>query len=614
MSYNKRGAKLSKLGNLGLPSDVTSEVVHSFYEALDCPRSLTAAILFKYQEFDQLVGLECDPSHYNSSESFRDAYLASQLLLKSKFLQTSFDREKSAIDKFLKFEDGCREVNARLRRSLPQMNEFTGDGKLLSAMRRKIESILGRFCPLEMFELSSWGPGVSTLIKGEETFGAKKFQCETGITRDLYPLVRDLFPLAYPMWWSHLEKVEGFPHYEVGNAVVTVPKTSKIDRVIAIEPGINLWFQLGLGRCIRKRLGKVGIDLTDQTRNQKLSRKASLTADLTTVDFSSASDSISSELVRDLFSLPNSREWFRVMDTIRSQYGKIAGKVVRWSKFSSMGNGFTFDLETLIFYAAALVCCEAHGVSTEDVSVYGDDVIIPTMAYDTFCSLSAFCGFTVNRNKSFSYGCFRESCGAHYFRGVDCKPVYLEDRLDLPNRVFNFANLLRIRSHNMNYCDRRFRRTFYKLVNAVPNKIRFRVPALKNGLTGELEPLEGGFISNLDEAVPTRLRDQLEGYTIPRLAWIPVSREVEYLGLLMAKLLVLGSEEAVYVESLYAGLKKARDKGISLNLSLCFKLLLNRKLAGNELATGNLLPLRGRTRCIITYTPIRQWYDLGPWL
>jgi len=614
MSYNKRNSRLSKLGSLSLPSDVTSEVIHSFYEALDCPRSLTASLLLKYQEYDQLVSLECDPSHYNSCESFRDAYMASTLLLKSRFLKTSFDRETLAIDKFLNFEDGCKQVNSRFRRTLCQLNEFTGNGKLLSAMRRKIETILGVFSPLEMFELASWGPGVSTLVKGDETFGAKKFQCETGITRDLYPLVRDLFPLAYPTWWSHLEKVEGFPHYEIGNAVITVPKTSKIDRVIAVEPGLNLWLQLGVGRCIRRRLGKVGIDLTDQTRNQRLAKSASLSASLTTVDFSSASDSIASSLVEDLFSLPNSKEWFKVMDLVRSQYGKIAGKVVRWSKFSSMGNGFTFDLETLIFYVAALVCCEAHGVSSCDVSVYGDDVIIPTVAYDTFCSLSEFLGFTVNRSKSFSTGYFRESCGSHFYRGVSCKPVYLVDKLDLPFRVYNFANLLRIRSHLPYGCDSRFRRTFYKLVNSVPKEIRFRVPALLNALTGELDPLDGGFVSNLDEAVPSKLPHQLEGFLVPRLTQMPISKEVEYFGLLLANLLRLGPDTSAYVVGLYSGVNFARLKGLNLNLSMCFKQFQGRTLAGKEAATGNSLPLRGRTRCVFTTTPIRQWYDLGPWI
>jgi hypothetical protein len=572
MSHYEYGAKPSKLGVSSLPSGLTPEVIIRFYEALDCPRSLMACLLFRYGEFDQLVGLEVDPSHYLNSESFRDAYSASSFLTKSRFLETSFDRKKLAIDKFLKFEDSCKEVNQRFVSYRSQLNEFTGNGALLSAMRLKIDKILGHFDPSELFDLSSWGPGVSTLIKGEETFGAKKFQCETGITRDLYPLVKDLFPLTYPSWWVLLESNKEFPSFQIGNAVVTVPKTSKIDRVIAIEPGLNLWFQLGLGRMIRRRLGRVGIDLTDQSRNQSLAKRASLSGRLATVDFSSASDSISSELVYNLFSSASHR-WFEVMDLIRSKYGIIDSKVFRWNKFSSMGNGFTFDLETLIFYVAAVTCCEAGGVSAREVSVYGDDVIIPSVVYESFCSLCEFLGFSVNRQKSFSSGPFRESCGSHYFMGSDCKPLHLEDALSQPRRVYNFANMLRLWSHNFYGCDGRFRNLFYYLVNSVPKKIRFKVSAIYNRHTGDLQPLEGGFISNLDEAVPHRARHGIEGYLVKRLRWVSIMKEVDYPGLLLDRL------SSVSVASM-----------------------------------GNACPLRGRTKCSLTTTLIRRWYDLGPWL
>jgi hypothetical protein len=598
MSFKKRGPDPSRVGIQSLPSGITSEAVLKFYEALDCPRSLMAAMLFKYGEHDQLVGLECDPSHYNSSEMFRDAYLATSFLTKSTFLSTTFDRKQLALNKFLKFEEGCTEVNRIFSPNSSQLNEFSGNGKLLSAMRRKIERVLDTFDPYELFDMSSWGPGVSTLIKGEETFGAKKFQLEAGITRDLYPLVKDLFPLMYPGWWSVLESNEDFPHYEVGNVVVTVPKTSKIDRVIAIEPGLNLWLQLGLGRMIRRRLGRVGIDLTDQGRNQRLARSASITGELATVDFSSASDSISTSIVETLFSTPKASKWFEVMDLIRSKYGTLDKKVFRWSKFSSMGNGFTFDLQTLIFYCAAVVCCEASGVGTSDVSVYGDDVIVPTAIYDSFCSLSAFLGFTVNPQKSFSTGEFRESCGSHYFRGIDCKPVYLKDALSYPVRVFNFANTLRLRSHfHRNYgCDGRFRRLFYYLVSSVPKQIRFRVPATWSSQTLEVDPLEGGFISNLDEACPQLLstrKDSLywEGFRFKRLSWVAIKREVDYDGLLLAKLSAFPVNSEVPVRKLPIS-EKIREA----------------KLLGNE------TPLRGRTRCVLTNASIQQWYDLGPWL
>jgi hypothetical protein len=225
---------------------VSSEAILRYYQSLDCPKSLAAAILFRNGEFRQLLELTADPLHFNQSDAFRDAYLACNLLAKSQFLEAGFDREELAIQKFLKFEDQCKRTNKRFRNfgtfsedddSLKE--DSFRDFSLLLKMRSKIKSILGAFSADEFTECASWGPGVSTRIKGEECHAAKKFQCEIGITRDLYPLAAELIPVAYPGWGQHLTKA-GFPHFEVGNVVITVPKTSKIDRVIAIEPGINL--------------------------------------------------------------------------------------------------------------------------------------------------------------------------------------------------------------------------------------------------------------------------------------------------------------------------------------------------------------------------------------
>lgn len=577
-----------------VPSGLTSEAIEHYYEALDCPRSLTAYLLFKYKEYDQLVGLTCDPSHYNQSETFRDAYLSSCLLSSARFLRTSFDKKALAISKFLAYEEVCAKTNLRFRSMLRGKDDSFLFGSLLNGMRRKIAQILGRFDPQELLDESSWGPGVSTLLKGEDVSAPKKFQFEIGITRDLYPLVADLFPAAYPGWWDHLNRqfidvqtgevsAPGF-HFEKGNRVVTVPKTSKIDRVIAIEPGLNLWFQLGIFRMMKRRLGRFGIDLTDQSKNQRLAKEASISGDLVTVDFSSASDSISSTLVFDLFNTSDFegssdlKLWYDIMDITRSKYGEIDGSTFRWNKFSSMGNGFTFSLESLIFYAAAFSCCEARGVSTSQISVYGDDVVIPKSVYDLFSSFSDHLGFEVNPRKSFSDGYFRESCGSHYYRGLDCKPVYLKNELSSFQAVSNFANTVRLTAHTPGLgCEARFRTLFYKLKGAVPKKFRFSIPASWNSSSARAEPLSGGFCSNLDEACPPLLRYSSpweEGFSVRRIAWIAVKRDVYYDGLLFTRL----------------------------------------KSPAVDKAEHNSVPLRGRTRMVLVTTPIRQWYDLGPWI
>jgi hypothetical protein len=122
-----------------------------------------------------------------------------------------------------------------------------------------------------------------------------------------------------------------------------------------------------------------------------------------------------------------------------------------WSsnqKFSSMGNGFTFELESLIFWALS------KSVS-DFVSVYGDDIIVDSTCRDRFVDLFRFCGFTTNESKSFWSGPFRESCGKHYFQGTDVTPIYQKDSDE------NIENLLA----SLN----RLRRWYYRRYGVWPN-------------------------------------------------------------------------------------------------------------------------------------------------
>jgi hypothetical protein len=92
-----------------------------------------------------------------------------------------------------------------------------------------------------------------------------------------------------------------------------------------------------------------------------------------------------------------------------------------------MGNGFTFPLETLIFWALAACCVRPEDVGK--VSVYGDDIIVPTYAYALLTEVLVAAGFLVNSKKSFVDGPFRESCGRDYLSGIDIRPSYIKDAL-----------------------------------------------------------------------------------------------------------------------------------------------------------------------------------------
>ena len=563
----RKSEQVSLARNFRVPHSVTDEVAFDFLSSLDCPRSLTVYLLYVNREFDQLVDLDIDPIHFLDGECFRDAYIATNFLAKASFLDTSVSKYDAAVSKFLKFEEQCKSTNNRFRNLVSDPSFKGQNASILHGMVRKIQGILGDFSGEEFVESANWGPGVSTLLKGAHVSDVNKFQSDFGITRDLYSFVGPWFPLAYPLWADHLESEIGPDMFilQEGNEVVTVPKNSKTDRVIAIEPGINLWFQKSIGTMLRRRLLREGIDLNSQLRNQQLAYQGSKSDRLATVDFSSASDSIARELVREV--LPP--RWYSLCDATRSKIGCLDGTKFQWNKFSSMGNGFTFELESLIFYAAAVSVCEHLHQPVDDISVYGDDVIIPRDAYQLFSSFCAFLGFTVNPKKSFSSGYFRESCGSHYFDGLCCKPLYLKERLHNVQTIYKLANGIRRLAHrecHYRNCAIRWMVVFDRLIRRVPSRLRLRIP---EGVG------DGGFIGNFDEATPSLAAHGYEGYLVSALVESgEKSPEVETVGLLLAR-------------------------------------LWNRSI---DQARKNIYVLRGRTRIRIARILVPQWYGLGGWI
>jgi hypothetical protein len=521
-------------------------------------------------------------------------------LSKASFLETNFDRKKVAFEKFEKFESLCNHTNQRFSNpSLDPLNHGSNVW-LLNATKRKIQQVLGDFDGEEVADDANWGPGVSTLLKGENVSGYNKFSAERGITRDLYALVVDWFPVAYPSWADHLSREygESWAVFEAGNRIVTVPKNSKTDRVIAIEPGINLWFQKAIGSMIRRRLARFGIDLNDQSRNASLARSSSSDDSLATVDFSSASDSIAKSVVEEL--LPP--RWHLLLNSLRSKVGiDGSGQVRQWQKFSSMGNGYTFELESLIFFAAASAVAEYTEIDSPIISVFGDDVVLPSQCIELFTSFSEFLGFRVNKEKSFSSGYFRESCGSHYFDGVDCKPIFLKERLSNVETVYKLANNVRLLAHrngHNDFCSDKYLGCWRHLVERVPESLRLMVPSTAGDV---------GFIGNLDEAHATRARYGIEGYLYRSLASIGVTRRGDGQGLILAQLRRLGTSGCF------------PEGGDRLSQAIKMFARAPTKLATYYLrpdliASGESYTLRGRIRRKVCRSLVSRWYNLGPWL
>lgn len=418
-------------------------LVRDFLMSLDCPRSLTCWLLFASggeAELVQLVNLSCDPSQYRTAVDFAAAHAATKFLAKTDDLKTGIDKAGVALEAAIKAEVRCSDTNRRLRSELfSQVTEKRN--QTIMSVRAKIAKILGPVPDLSSLP-GGWSKGRTSSSSGPDLSPYKKYGSRLDVTASaLRYALREL--RDSPIWGAAVLNADGpvsllKEAFTVipGNVMLTVPKNAKTDRVICYEPHMNIWLQLKVGNYMRRRLRQAGVDLDDQSVNQRRARLASRTGHLATLDLRGASDTVSTEVIDQLLPI----DWVCLLHDLRSVYTKWPdGAWKRNEKFSSMGNGFTFELESLLFYA---ICSS----QSTDVSVYGDDLIVPTGSFDDCVeALEAF-GFEINTSKSFSYSPFRESCGDDSYLGFCCTPVYLrtlpkvlEDVVKLHNAVLAFS-------------------------------------------------------------------------------------------------------------------------------------------------------------------------------
>lgn len=371
-----------------------------------------------------------------NDDSFKANYLAEELeskLLDPEHSLSEGERRTAAIDKWLKCEVRNMDTSMRLLHADGEEDIlFLQDGvfpvgcdEVLNLAEFYIRQTIGSTVPWDELK-GSFSGGASTKVRRGPGAIARKYQQGSNITEAaIWPFLR----LTRSDVWAPRD----FDIVE-GNEMFTVPKNSLIDRCAAKEPEYNMYVQKAIGDFIRRKLKRVGIDLNDQTRNQRLAKEGSIKGNLATIDLSSASDSITRQLVLRL--VPD--EWFHMMDAVRSPTTKIGNTIHDNVMFSSMGNGYTFELESLIFWALTRAVCRILRIPGS-ISVYGDDIICPSEACEALVSTLDFCGFQVNTKKSFWSGGFRESCGTHWFEGRDVTPFYVKK---VPEDVTDWCLLL----------------------------------------------------------------------------------------------------------------------------------------------------------------------------
>jgi hypothetical protein len=413
----------------------------------------------------------CSPEDRLLADSFGTQFLwpdisarqaACLSLLRSidkKFIdETEDSADVRALDKFFACNKACESWQ------LPQLSER--DSWLLDLFRSEIQSFFYRHRDgswlLDDFyaiaHLGRTGPGVSHGVPGQSFVEKLLTGPLTATSSSLYFMYRRY--LKNDPRWRRAEENRrwhfGQCQMVEGSKLSFVPKSRQISRTICSEPSLNMFFQLGIGALIEKRLKeRYSIDLSCQPdMNRLLAMNGSVTGSFVTIDLESASDSISMSMLRRF--LP--RQILSWLELTRSPSVLIDGSVHQLNMVSTMGNGFTFPLQTAIFSCIVATAHKFRGLALRrnrpaeqrgavllhpgNFGVFGDDIICSPQAAGDVLRLLELLGFRVNSNKTFVEGPFRESCGTDFFRGVNIRGVYIKSLTEKHDRYVAFNRLV----------------------------------------------------------------------------------------------------------------------------------------------------------------------------
>lgn len=229
--------------------------------------------------------------------------------------------------------------------------------------------------------------------------------------------------------------------YQIGidwrqSVLVLVPKSMVTNRMISKEPAVLQYFQQGIRECIRTYVRKhpflrTVIDFEDQQKSANLAKLGSIFGEYATIDLSAASDSVTLDLVKQLFC---KTPLLCGLIATRSDSTLLPdGHSLRLRKFAPMGSAVCFDIETLVF---SVVCEYARRKTNSKAKfrVFGDDIVVPRRYEGLVTSTLERLHFRVNRAKSFGTTQllnFREACGGEYFNGDSVAPVRISRSLTI---------------------------------------------------------------------------------------------------------------------------------------------------------------------------------------
>lgn len=297
--------------------------------------------------------------------------------------------------------------------------------KVLSRASEYCSAILGTYDEEEVFRLAKFGSNSTVGNPYAASYLHMKLQ-DSPLTGTLQQfLVMDRYLETDTLLREITESNPAKGKIVASLKLSLVPKTYKVHRPIVPNTTIGNFITAGQQAVITHRLLDAGLDIRHlQAKHRKLVKSLSVNRTHATADLSSASDSITKQLVEAL--LPES--WYEALlvHHIPNVYVSedAAGKpfTVNVPTFAGMGIGYTFPLETLVFYSILEAIRDLAGVHEGFCSVYGDDLIYPRRLHRYVATIFPMLGFILNMEKTYAEEYFRESCGADFYRGVDVRP------------------------------------------------------------------------------------------------------------------------------------------------------------------------------------------------
>lgn len=322
----------------------------------------------------------------------------------------------NSIRSFLRINSLCKPPATAIDRDTGAVIErdFTYPRWLIQRLKEKLAELLPLDPPEDIWSLGEFSSGVCA--EGFKSLGAK-----LQVYGDVEP--------NYGGWEYPLRTTDPRGIAQQSLVVKAVPKSYKAARIIAEAPAYAQFCMQGIRKAMIAATASSHyaslVILDDQSINQEWARLGSVYGCYATIDLSSASDSISDSLARQI--LPS--KWYDLINQVNPTHMLVNGKAVpRWI-FQTSGNGTTFCAESDIFLAVALVATDLYReFSGEWVAlprVYGDDIIIDDRVVETLADLFSMLHFYMNADKSFgSESTYRESCGAEYWRGLNTASSY----------------------------------------------------------------------------------------------------------------------------------------------------------------------------------------------